>query len=86
MVVAAAALEEGAIKPDTIIVDEGRYTKYKSPQPKCWVWSPSTGRTHGPVNVSEAIKTSCNYFFYSVSELIGIDKIERYTRMFGLGE
>jgi len=86
MVVAAAALEEGAITPDTIIVDEGRYTKYKSPQPKCWVWSDSTRRTHGPVNVSEAIKTSCNYFFYSVSELIGIDTIEKYTRMFGLGE
>lgn len=86
MVVAAAALEEGAITPDTVIVDEGKYTKYKSPQPKCWIWSAYTGRTHGPVNVSEAIKTSCNYFFYSVSELIGIDTIERYTKMFGLGE
>ncbi len=84
MVVAIAALEEKVITPDTIIVDEGVYTKYKSPQPKCWIWS--TGRTHGPVNVADAIKTSCNYFFYTVGETIGIDKIEEYSRKFGLGE
>lgn len=84
MVVAVAALEEGAITPETTYLDEGVYTKYKSPQPKCWIWS-SSGRTHGEVNVSDAIKTSCNYFFYKVSELIGIDTIEEYTKAFGLG-
>ncbi len=84
MVVAVAALEEKAIDKDTIIVDEGVYKKYKSPQPKCWIWS--SGRTHGAVNVSDAIKTSCNYFFYTVGEAIGIDKIEEYSRKFGLGE
>ena len=84
MVVAIAALEEGEITPDTIIVDEGVYTKYKSPQPKCWIWS--SGRTNGAINVSDAIKTSCNYFFYTVGEAIGVDKIEEYSRMFGLGE
>lgn len=84
MVVAVAALEEGAITPSTTYLDEGVYTKYKSPQPKCWIWS-SSGRTHGEVNVSGAIKTSCNYFFYKVSELIGIDTIEKYTKAFGLG-
>ena len=84
MVVAVAALEEGAITPSTTYLDEGVYTKYKSPQPKCWIWG-SSGRTHGEVNVSDAIKTSCNYFFYKVSELIGIDTIEKYTKAFGLG-
>lgn len=84
MVVAVAALEEGAITPSTTYLDEGVYTKYKSPQPKCWIWS-SAGRTHGEVNVSDAIKTSCNYFFYKVSELIGIDAIEKYAKEFGLG-
>lgn len=84
MVVAVAALEEDAITPSTTYLDEGVYTKYKSPQPKCWIWS-SSGRTHGEVNVSGAIKTSCNYFFYKVSELIGIDTIEKYAKAFGLG-
>ena len=84
MVVAIAALEEKAITPNTIIVDEGVYKKYKSPQPKCWIWS--SGRTHGAINVSDAIKTSCNYFFYTVGESIGIDKIEEYSRKFGFGQ
>jgi len=84
MVVAIAALEEGTITPDKIIVDEGVYKKYKSPQPKCWIWS--SGRTHGAINVSDAIKTSCNYFFYTVGESIGIDKIEEYSRKFGFGQ
>lgn len=83
MVVAIAALEENVIDRNTIIVDEGVYKKYKSPQPKCWIWS--SGRTHGPINVSDAIKTSCNYFFYTVGEMLGIDKIEQYSRMFGFG-
>lgn len=43
-------------------------------------------RTHGEINISEAIKYSCNYFFYEVSELLGIDKIEEYTKLFGLGQ
>lgn len=84
MVVAVAALEEKAITPETKYLDEGVYTKYRSPQPKCWIWS-SSHRTHGEVNVADAIKTSCNYFFYKVSELIGIDKIEEYSKAFGLG-
>lgn len=84
MVVAVAALEEGAITPNTKVLDEGVYKKYKSPQPKCWIWG-SSGRTHGEVNVSEAIKTSCNYFFYTIGELVGIDKIEEYAKAFGLG-
>lgn len=86
MVVAVAALEEGIIDADTKILDEGRYTKYSTPQPKCWIWSPATGRTHGNINVSEAIKHSCNYFFYAVSEMVTIEKIEEYASLFGLGE
>lgn len=85
MVVAVAALETDTIGTNTIIKDEGRYTKYPDYQPKCWVWTPSTQRTHGDINVSGAIQYSCNYFFYAVSEMIGIDKIEEYTKLFGLG-
>lgn len=85
MVVAVAALETDKIGTNTIIKDEGKYTKYPDYQPKCWVWTPSSQRTHGEINVSGAIQYSCNYFFYAVSEMIGIDKIEEYTKLFGLG-
>ena len=86
MVVAAAALETKTITPNTIVEDEGVYKKYTTPQPKCWIWSPGSGRTHGKINVADAIKYSCNYFFYKVGEDVGIDNIEKYAKLFGLGE
>ena len=35
LVTATAALEEGVLTPETKILDTGRYTYYKSPQPQC---------------------------------------------------
>lgn len=86
MVVAVAALETDTIGTNTLIKDEGVYKKYPDYQPKCWVWTPATQRTHGEINVSGAIQYSCNYFFYAISEMVGIDKIEEYTKLFGLGQ
>lgn len=83
---AIAALEEGIITPKQIIEDKGVYTYYApSYQPTCLIWK-STGETHGPVNVSEAIGVSCNYFFYDVGRLLTINTIEKYAHIFGLGE
>lgn len=86
MVVAVAALETDTIGTNTIVKDEGVYKKYPDYQPKCWVWTPASQRTHGEINVSQAIQYSCNYFFYAVSEMVGIDKIEEYSKLFGLGQ
>lgn len=41
--------------------------------------------THGELNVVEAIKESCNVFFYNLGELMGIDEITKYTHKLGLG-
>ena len=83
MVTAAAALESGIITPSSVIQDRGVYTFYEYPQPWCWVWP--LGYTHGRVNVSDAITVSCNYFFYEVGRLTGIQTINDYARQFGLG-
>lgn len=83
---AIAGLEEGIITPSTIIEDKGVYTYYApSYQPTCLVWKNSR-TTHGKINVSQAIGKSCNYFFYEVGRLVGIDKLNEYARKFGLGE
>ena len=66
-----------------IIQDKGVYTFYEYPQPWCWVWP--LGYTHGRVNVSDAIAVSCNYFFYEVGRLTGIQTIDDYATQFGLG-
>lgn len=41
---------------------------------------------HGPTNVVNALRWSCNIFFYDVGRRIGIDNIGKYAAMLGLGE
>lgn len=85
--VAAAALQEGIITPQTQIQDLGQYTYYTDYQPRCWIYTPRYGmRTHGYVNVSEAIQVSCNYFFYEVGRQLTITKIDEYCEKYGLGQ
>ena len=88
MVTAIGAMEEGIITPTDEILDTGAYTYYTSniaAAPKCWIFR-QYGGTHGAVNVSEAITESCNVFFFDVGRRLGIDKLNLYARMFGLGE
>lgn len=84
MVTALAALETGAITTTEKINDIGIYRYSSDYQPKCWVYN-STGRGHGYLNVTDAIKRSCNYFFYELGNRVGIDTLSRYARSLGLG-
>ena len=81
--VAAAALEEGIITKNTIIVDRGAYD-FGDYHPRCWIYL-RFGRTHGAQNVVQAIQNSCNYFFYEVGNRLGIEKMNEYSRIYGLG-
>ena len=82
---AVAALESDIITPYTSIRDRGIYDYYSSPQPMCWIYS-QYHSTHGYVDVTEAITVSCNYFFYEVGRLTGIDILQSYARQFGFGQ
>ena len=87
---AIAALSEGIVNTEEEIKCEGVYTRYASEgyAPECWIWSSIAGEhyTHGELNVTGALLNSCNYFFYSVGNFLGIDNLEKYARDFGLGE
>lgn len=85
MITAIAALELGIVEPDTQINDKGVYTFYSSPQPQCWYYR-QYRKTHGLQNVSQAIMNSCNYYFYEVGRLVGIERLDQYAAMFGLGQ
>lgn len=88
LVTAVGALEEGIITPYDQILDTGYYSYYTNNPllaPKCWIYR-QYGRTHGLVNVSQAITDSCNIFFYDVGRRLGIDKLNEYAHMFGLGK
>ncbi|MBR6613756.1 MAG: penicillin-binding protein 2 [Clostridia bacterium] len=82
MLSALAGLDSGVITTGEKIKANGRY-EYAN-HPMCWVYS-YYGRTHGWVNVSDAIKVSCNCFFYEVGRRMGIDNLVKYCQMFGLG-
>ncbi len=82
---AIAALEEGIVTPSTLIKTEGIYRYYDSYQPRCWLYL-STGLNHGSINAVGAIEVSCNYYFYEVGRLMGIDTMNRYCTQFGLGQ
>ena len=86
---AIAALSEGVINTETRIKCEGRFTKYEDAgyAPECWIYSQTDGGAlHGNDNTSEAIRDSCNYFFYSIADSTGIRALDEYAAAFGLGE
>lgn len=85
LLVGTAALEEGIITTDEEILDTGKYTFFKDYQPGCWIYN-QTGGTHGYLNVSEAIRDSCNVFFFDVGRRLTIEKINKYAKKFGLGQ
>lgn len=82
MITAIAGLESGVTNTREKINDIGVYPKYTNP--KCWYYT-SYHRGHGPLNVVEAIQKSCNFYFYTIGDRMGIDTLEKYARYFGLG-
>lgn len=82
---AIAALESGAVTADEKIKCDGIYDFYDDYKPKCWIWS-SQHKTHGELNVTGAIENSCNCYFYEVGRRCGIETMDEYAKMYGLGE
>ncbi len=89
---AVASLEEGIITPSTTIdttngayIKKGQYKYYADYQPTCWIKN-MYGLSHGIENVQAAIKNSCNCFFFEVGRLLGIEKMNSYCKLYGLGE
>jgi penicillin-binding protein 2 len=79
MAVATAALEEGIITPDFKVYCPGHATFFGRPF-QCW--KPGG---HGTVDLEHAIEQSCNVYFYTVANMVGIDKINKWATLLGLG-
>lgn len=84
MLTSIAGLEEGVITPDEVIVDKGVY-QYYGQSFNCWIYTDTRG-THGPETVSDALRDSCNYYFYETGRRLGVDKLVEYGKQFGMGE
>src|ERR1700722_13952722 len=79
MAVALAALEEGIITPDFHVHCAGGATFYGRPF-KCWKKG-----GHGSLDLRHAIEQSCDVYFYTVANLVGVDKINKWATAIGLG-
>jgi penicillin-binding protein 2 len=78
-VVALAALETGAMTPDTHVFCTGEYP-FGDHIFHCWKKG-----GHGSMNLRDGIKHSCDSYFYETSRRLGIDPIAAMAKRFGLG-
>lgn len=51
---------------------------------KCWVYF--LHQSHGDVDLEKAIYQSCDVFFYTLADRLGIERIAKYATMLGLGQ
>ena len=77
-VVAVAGLAQGVITPASHVNCQRVYTFFPSYQPTCLSY-------HGPITVIDALRASCNIFFYDTGRQLGIDTMNRTANMLGLG-
>ncbi len=80
IIMAAAALEEGIVSPETTIYCPGHYRLGQRTY-RCWKKA-----GHGSMNLTSALIQSCDVYFYTVGLRLGIDRIAKYAKMFGLGK
>jgi penicillin-binding protein 2 len=79
MLVGLAALEAGVATTSSRVYCPGHFF-LGSHQFNCW-----KAGGHGSVNLHDAIAQSCDTYFYTMAQRLGIDKIADISRKFGLG-
>ncbi len=86
MSMVVAGIDSGAITANTTVYDSGRFTKYASAgfAPTCL--SLKYGYTHGTINAAEALRDSCNVFFYDLGDKISVNAMDSTAKGLGLGE
>ncbi len=85
MSMTVAAIDTNTIRKNTHIEDKGVFTKYAGFSPKCLRYS-SKGKTHGSIEATEALKVSCNYFYYVLGDKMSIWDMDAVAKALGLGE
>ena len=79
-IVALSALENKIINPKFTVFCEGKIEMYGQTY-HCW-----KKKGHGFVNLRNAMKQSCDTYFYEIARRLGVDKLSETAKRFGLGE
>jgi penicillin-binding protein 2 len=79
-IVAAAVLADRVMSPHELVYCPGFY-RLGNRVYRCW-----RREGHGAVDLREALKRSCDVYFYTAGVALGVDRIAEFARFFGLGE
>ena len=79
-IVALSALENGIVNPQFTVKCEGKVKMYGQTY-HCW-----KEKGHGFVSLKNAMKQSCDTYFYEIARRLGVDKLSETAKKFGLGE
>ncbi|MGH9643446.1 MAG: penicillin-binding transpeptidase domain-containing protein, partial [Terriglobales bacterium] len=82
IIMATAGLQEGIAQ--TLHVNCAGGAVFYGRYFKCWVTAEH--RVHGAVDITKAIYQSCDVFFYTLAEKLGIDRIAKWATALGLGQ
>ena len=82
IIMATAGLQEGIAQDMHVVCNGGAefYGRYF----KCWI--SARHQTHGLVDIYKGVYQSCDVFFYTLAEKLGIDRIAKYATLLGLGQ
>ena len=80
--VALAALEFGTIDPERPILCKGHKHPYELYDVKYHCWKK---QGHGYMRLRNAIKQSCDIYFYEMARLLGVDRLAIIAKRYGLG-
>ncbi len=79
-----AAMNKGLINSETVIYDEGVFTRYDGFRPACLAWY--NKYSHQDVNAAYSLEVSCNYYYYELGYMLDIWDIDAVAKSYGLGE
>jgi penicillin-binding protein 2 len=81
-IVTATAMLEDKNPPESFTSFCPGYATFYGRQFKCWVFGK---KSHGTVDLKNAIMQSCDIFFYNVGMRLGIDRLSYYGSHLGIG-
>ena len=79
-----AAMNNGLINAETEIEDKGLFTELDFNR-SCLLWA-NARATHGFITAADAIRYSCNYFFYELGYRLDWTQLNEVSAALGLGE
>jgi penicillin-binding protein 2 len=84
--VLVAAVTEGVHDLNATIECTGHYFPNVKDVARCWIYRERWGyTTHGPLKAEDALGQSCNIFFYTLADRLGMNRLSAWYGRFGMG-